>query len=174
MYIHEYTSFYSSLTTCMYHMSLLSLSLYIYIYIYMVDNFTHSYPQTAPFIPRLILPSILHHYTLSLSMVSTHQKKWLSVFLTLLLSNCQHEVDGAPQVHCYFIVGDSLSDSGNNNLLVTKAIANFKPYGIDFTLGPTGRLPMVEQSWILSVSFLAFFFLRVIWLNSHQIGPRYI
>ena len=134
MYIHESTSFYSSLTTCTYHMSLLSLSLYIHIY--MVDNFTHSYPQTAPFIPRLILPSILHHYTLSLSMASTHQKIWWSVFLTLLLSDCQHEVDGAPQVPCYFIFGDSLSDSGNNNLLVTKAKANFKPYGIDFPPRP--------------------------------------
>ena len=172
MYIHESTSFYSSLTTCMYHMSLLSLSLYIHIY--MVDNFTHSYPQTAPFIPRLILPSILHHYTLSLSMASTHQKIWWSVFLTLLLSNSQHEVDGAPQVPCYFIFGDSLSDSGNNNLLVTKAKANFKPYGIDFPLGPTGRFTNGRTIVDFICKLSCLFILRVIWLNSHQIGPRYI
>ncbi|ONI27338.1 hypothetical protein PRUPE_1G081200 [Prunus persica] len=50
-------------------------------------------------------------------------------------------VNGAaqPQVPCYFIFGDSLSDSGNNNGLFTVAKANFRPYGIDFPRGPTGR-----------------------------------
>lgn len=44
-----------------------------------------------------------------------------------------------PQVPCMFIFGDSLSDSGNNNHLLTSAKANFLPYGIDFPSGPTGR-----------------------------------
>ncbi|GJT17104.1 RNA-directed DNA polymerase, eukaryota, reverse transcriptase zinc-binding domain protein [Tanacetum coccineum] len=44
-----------------------------------------------------------------------------------------------PQVPCYFIFGDSLVDSGNNNELVTKAKANYLPYGIDFPQGATGR-----------------------------------
>ncbi|GAB2212433.1 hypothetical protein Droror1_Dr00020399 [Drosera rotundifolia] len=44
-----------------------------------------------------------------------------------------------PQVPCFFIFGDSLSDSGNNNGLQTLAKANFLPYGIDFPDGPTGR-----------------------------------
>nr|XP_043625228.1 GDSL esterase/lipase At1g29670-like [Erigeron canadensis] len=44
-----------------------------------------------------------------------------------------------PQVPCYFIFGDSLVDSGNNNALLTQAKANYPPYGIDFPEGPTGR-----------------------------------
>ncbi|KAI9120529.1 hypothetical protein K1719_007562 [Acacia pycnantha] len=44
-----------------------------------------------------------------------------------------------PKVPCIFIFGDSLSDSGNNNQLLTSAKANYLPYGIDFPSGPTGR-----------------------------------
>ncbi|TQE10826.1 hypothetical protein C1H46_003526 [Malus baccata] len=69
-------------------------------------------------------------------------KPFLWVFPILLLVSILHYpcfVDGAPQVPCYFIFGDSLSDSGNNNGLLTLAKANYKPYGIDFPRGPTGR-----------------------------------
>ncbi|KAD3338031.1 hypothetical protein E3N88_33552 [Mikania micrantha] len=52
------------------------------------------------------------------------------------LSSCTTSV---PQVPCYFIFGDSLYDNGNNNHLVTEAKANFPPYGIDYSDGPTGR-----------------------------------
>ncbi|KAI7752759.1 hypothetical protein M8C21_008908 [Ambrosia artemisiifolia] len=48
-------------------------------------------------------------------------------------------VGAEPQVPCYFIFGDSLVDSGNNNALTTAAKANYKPYGIDFPQGVTGR-----------------------------------
>ncbi|XP_076948595.1 GDSL esterase/lipase At1g29660-like [Bidens hawaiensis] len=48
-------------------------------------------------------------------------------------------VFGKPQVPCYFIFGDSLVDSGNNNELVTTAKANYQPYGVDFPHGVTGR-----------------------------------
>lgn len=48
-------------------------------------------------------------------------------------------VFGKLQVPCYFIFGDSLVDSGNNNQLVTAAKANYLPYGIDFPAGVTGR-----------------------------------
>ena len=48
-------------------------------------------------------------------------------------------VVGEPQVPCYFIFGDSLVDSGNNNKLATAAKANYRPYGIDFPQGVTGR-----------------------------------
>uniref|UniRef100_A0A2N9I076 GDSL esterase/lipase n=1 Tax=Fagus sylvatica TaxID=28930 RepID=A0A2N9I076_FAGSY len=51
----------------------------------------------------------------------------------------QLHVHGEPQVPCFFIFGDSLADNGNNNLLPTKARANYPPYGIDFPNGPTGR-----------------------------------
>ncbi|KAL9272920.1 GDSL esterase/lipase-like protein, partial [Drosera capensis] len=40
--------------------------------------------------------------------------------------------DLGPQVPCYFIFGDSLSDNGNNNALRTSAKVNYAPYGIDF------------------------------------------
>ncbi|GKV35174.1 hypothetical protein SLEP1_g43478 [Rubroshorea leprosula] len=43
------------------------------------------------------------------------------------------------QVPCFFIFGDSLVDNGNNNRMVTLARANYRPYGIDFPLGTTGR-----------------------------------
>lgn len=47
--------------------------------------------------------------------------------------------DQTPQVPCFFIFGDSLVDGGNNNLLHTQAKVNYKPYGIDYPDGPTGR-----------------------------------
>ncbi|KAJ0080718.1 hypothetical protein Patl1_10322 [Pistacia atlantica] len=46
---------------------------------------------------------------------------------------------GEPLVPCYFIFGDSLVDSGNNNNLATHAKADYTPFGIDFPHGPTGR-----------------------------------
>ncbi|KAI3796738.1 hypothetical protein L1987_39420 [Smallanthus sonchifolius] len=48
--------------------------------------------------------------------------------------------NGEPQVPCYFIFGDSLVDScNNNNILLTTEKANCPPYGIDFPQGVTGR-----------------------------------
>jgi phospholipase/lecithinase/hemolysin len=67
-------------------------------------------------------------------------KTWELVFAALVVVlNLQSHVHGVPQVPCYFIFGDSLADNGNNNLLQTKAKANYPPYGIDFPNGPTGR-----------------------------------
>ncbi|XP_010542848.1 PREDICTED: GDSL esterase/lipase At1g33811 [Tarenaya hassleriana] len=43
------------------------------------------------------------------------------------------------QVPCFFIFGDSLVDNGNNNRLLSLARANYRPYGIDFPQGSTGR-----------------------------------
>lgn len=48
-------------------------------------------------------------------------------------------IDAAPQVPCYFIFGDSLSDCGNNNKLQSLAKVNSPPYGIDYPGGVTGR-----------------------------------
>ncbi|XP_058735805.1 GDSL esterase/lipase At1g29670-like [Vicia villosa] len=64
-------------------------------------------------------------------------KLWLVVLF--LFSSAIYCVVGEPQVPCIFIFGDSLSDNGNNNDLATEAKANYKPYGIDFPNGPTGR-----------------------------------
>lgn len=47
-----------------------------------------------------------------------------------------------PQVEsrAFFVFGDSLVDSGNNNYLATTARADSPPYGIDYPTGrPTGR-----------------------------------
>ncbi|KAH7568290.1 hypothetical protein JRO89_XS07G0272300 [Xanthoceras sorbifolium] len=43
------------------------------------------------------------------------------------------------QVPCFFIFGDSLVDNGNNNRILTLARSNYRPYGIDFPEGATGR-----------------------------------
>lgn len=64
--------------------------------------------------------------------------------LSIVVSSTMQEWDEVgedhpPQVPCFFIFGDSLADSGNNNLLITLAKVNYQPYGIDFPHGPTGR-----------------------------------
>ncbi|CAL0301282.1 unnamed protein product [Lupinus luteus] len=67
-------------------------------------------------------------------------KTWLVLSLLVLVANYnQNCVLGEPQVPCLFIFGDSLSDNGNNNNIATSSKSNFKPYGIDFPAGPTGR-----------------------------------
>lgn len=38
-----------------------------------------------------------------------------------------------------FVFGSSFVDNGNNNFLPTLAKADYLPYGIDFSLGATGR-----------------------------------
>ncbi|CAN4105701.1 unnamed protein product [Withania somnifera] len=64
-------------------------------------------------------------------------KIFLTIFLVL---NLKTFTEGAAQVACYFIFGDSLLDNGNNNGLNTTAKANYAPYGVDFGDGrPTGR-----------------------------------
>ena len=77
----------------------------------------------------------------SCSMGCNHHnnKAWMVAFLLSLLSRSSFAREGEPQVPGYFIFGDSLSDCGNNNVLLTSAKANYKPYGIDFPAGPTGR-----------------------------------
>ncbi|XP_038695466.1 GDSL esterase/lipase At4g18970-like [Tripterygium wilfordii] len=61
------------------------------------------------------------------------------VCVVLVVSQKNHFVFGEPQVPCYFVFGDSLSDVGNNNDLLTTAKSNYAPYGIDYPEGPTGR-----------------------------------
>ncbi|MED6133534.1 hypothetical protein PIB30_029228 [Stylosanthes scabra] len=60
------------------------------------------------------------------------------LLVVVVLSSSDKVVEGAPQVPCYFVFGDSLVDNGNNNNLNSLAKANYLPYGIDFG-GPTGR-----------------------------------
>ena len=64
---------------------------------------------------------------------------WLVMFFVFLAVNCMQCVLGVSQVPCLFIFGDSMSDSGNNNELPTTTKSNYRPYGVDFPFGPTGR-----------------------------------
>ncbi|KAB2068324.1 hypothetical protein ES319_A08G023400v1 [Gossypium barbadense] len=61
------------------------------------------------------------------------------VAISVLFVILQNSANAKPQVPCYFIFGDSLSDNGNNNNLNTLAKVNYSPYGIDFPKVPTGR-----------------------------------
>ncbi|XP_058748984.1 GDSL esterase/lipase At1g29670-like [Vicia villosa] len=81
------------------------------------------------------------------------ETKTLLIFPLLLLAACymQEFVYGKSQVPCLFIFGDSLSDSGNNNNLRTLSKVNYKPYGIDFPKGPTGRF----SNGLTSIDILA-------------------
>ncbi|MED6187149.1 hypothetical protein PIB30_073698 [Stylosanthes scabra] len=62
----------------------------------------------------------------------------------LLISVSANDVSTAglsslPPFTAMFVFGDSLIDNGNNNYLFTLAKANYVPYGIDTSWGPTGR-----------------------------------
>ncbi|KAF8025462.1 hypothetical protein BT93_F2333 [Corymbia citriodora subsp. variegata] len=61
------------------------------------------------------------------------------LFLVFSLAVRAYSQQQGPQVPCFFIFGDSLVDNGNNNQILTLARANYRPYGVDFPLGSTGR-----------------------------------
>ncbi|XP_022756555.1 GDSL esterase/lipase At1g29660-like [Durio zibethinus] len=84
------------------------------------------------------------------------QPWWLLSIWSLLVLNLQNGVNAEPQVPCYFIFGDSLSDSGNNNDLQTSAKGNYPPYGIDFPKGPTGRFSNGRNMHDVLVELLGF------------------
>ncbi|XP_047940439.1 GDSL esterase/lipase At1g29670-like isoform X1 [Salvia hispanica] len=69
----------------------------------------------------------------------------VSFFLTKLV------VVSAQPFPCFFIFGDSLVDSGNNNNLNTSAKVDYPPYGVDFPYGATGRF----TNGLTSADFLA-------------------
>ncbi|CAI0475411.1 unnamed protein product [Linum tenue] len=57
----------------------------------------------------------------------------------MVMARLSSFADGEKAVPCYYIFGDSLADSGNNNMLQTVAKVDYSPYGVDFPRGPTGR-----------------------------------
>ncbi|XP_019433916.1 PREDICTED: GDSL esterase/lipase At1g71250-like [Lupinus angustifolius] len=63
----------------------------------------------------------------------------LTLFAMFLIFFSENDVVGEPLFPAMFVFGDSLVDDGNNNFLNSLAKANFAPYGIDFSSGPTGR-----------------------------------
>ncbi|KAI3497067.1 hypothetical protein L1887_39448 [Cichorium endivia] len=81
-------------------------------------------------------------------------------FLVLIFAGLLHGqmrlVSSEPHVPCYFIFGDSLVDSGNNNILNTTAKVNYLPYGIDFPGGPTGRFTNGRTAADIIGQFLGF------------------
>ncbi|KAK9201397.1 hypothetical protein WN944_016599 [Citrus x changshan-huyou] len=61
-------------------------------------------------------------------------------FLTVALVLLARVAEAAAAARAFFVFGDSLVDSGNNNFLATSARSNFPPYGVDYpTHRPTGR-----------------------------------
>ncbi|KAI4295348.1 hypothetical protein L6164_035402 [Bauhinia variegata] len=87
-------------------------------------------------------------------------EKWLWFMLVLLLLAAtrmqQYCVHGQQQVPCLFVFGDSLSDSGNNKKLATFAKANYPPYAIDSSIGPTGRFTNGRNAIDYITQFLGF------------------
>lgn len=89
--------------------------------------------------------------------------------LLLLVLNLLGMVVAEPEVPCFFIFGDSLSDNGNNNNLATLAKSNYRPYGIDFPDGPTGwfcngrtAVDFIGELYIISLLLLLhLFFFRL-------------
>ncbi|KAI3842063.1 hypothetical protein MKX03_012328 [Papaver bracteatum] len=55
----------------------------------------------------------------------------------VLASSAVHVNKLAPAL---YVLGDSVVDSGNNNYLETLAKGNYKPYGVDYPNGASGRL----------------------------------
>jgi len=106
------------------------LSLYIYIFSYTCNC------KSRAWIPNILDQNKLLTFFFSLIYMDYKTKLWMVFFF---FSSATYCVVGKPQVPCLFIFGDSLSDSGNNNNLATDAKVNYRPYGIDFPAGPTGR-----------------------------------
>ncbi|KAJ1704221.1 hypothetical protein LUZ63_004000 [Rhynchospora breviuscula] len=74
-------------------------------------------------------------------------------FLTCIVLS-EDASDAQPQVPCCFVFGDSLVDNGNNNDLPTLARSNYRPYGIDFPEGPSGRFTNGRTVVDILVQFL--------------------
>ena len=67
---------------------------------------------------------------------STFSDFWMILVFLLALGSIAPLADA----RAFFVFGDSLVDSGNNNYLSTTARADSPPYGIDYTTRrPTGR-----------------------------------
>lgn len=69
------------------------------------------------------------------------------VVLVVSMLSQSPPVYGKPQVPCFFIFGDSLADNGNNNLLPTSAIVNYKPYGLIFPVNELEDFAMAAPLW---------------------------
>lgn len=61
------------------------------------------------------------------------------IFTTIFPQHVLGNESKSPLAPALYVMGDSLFDSGNNNLLPTLAKANYMPYGHNFARGCSGR-----------------------------------
>lgn len=93
-------------------------------------------------IASYMYPRIVLFYLFSLSFfkelaLRTTMEKMISIIIFFL---CISSVNSnSPVAPALYVFGDSLFDSGNNNLLLTLGKANYPPYGVNFDGGATGR-----------------------------------
>lgn len=130
---------------------------------------------------HLYLESGLKGY---LMMAITH--KWV-VFMSLLItildwSNNNYGGVESARVPAMFVFGDSLVDVGNNNYLSSIARANYFPYGVDFSIGPTGRfsngktfVDILGTLWLKYENFLSLFklILCIYGISGEMLGVPY-
>lgn len=74
------------------------------------------------------------------------------------------------EARAFFVFGDSLVDSGNNNYLATTARADSPPYGIDYpTRRPTGRFSNgLNIPDIISMPLIPYFTMYI-WMSCYII-----
>lgn len=60
-------------------------------------------------------------------------------FMSTESSSSSSSSPSRTRVPALYVFGDSLVENGNNNHLLTVAKADYFPYGVDFSKGPTGR-----------------------------------
>jgi hypothetical protein len=60
------------------------------------------------------------------------------IFLLIFLHSLS-PIHSLPLSPALYVFGDSMFDSGNNNILPTIAKADYLPYGVNFVKGATGR-----------------------------------
>nr|XP_043639386.1 GDSL esterase/lipase At4g16230-like [Erigeron canadensis] len=92
----------------------------------------------------------------------------LTIFAALLCFSMT--CSRANNISATFIFGDSISDVGNNNYIITLAKANFKPVGIDFGM-PTGRFTNGRTVFDIIGQSLGFKNFIPPYLASTTVGP---
>ncbi|KAF8017895.1 hypothetical protein BT93_H2953 [Corymbia citriodora subsp. variegata] len=95
----------------------------------------HPHPSNAFCELSIVLVPSSFHFGTSMAGSSSFNS-FIALGLVLILFDNAFRTEA----RAFFVFGDSLVDSGNNNYLVTTARADLPPYGIDYpTHRPTGR-----------------------------------
>lgn len=128
----------------------------IYIYLYLV-HFTNQWNK--PVCKKKLVLEFLA--TIFIMHTNTMLASWA---VLVLMITCAGRV---AEARAFFVFGDSLVDSGNNDYLITTARADSYPYGIDYpTRRPTGRFSnglnipdLISMVLILKLSLFFIIFL---------------